>query len=98
MNTRTHEHPNTDVNTQTLAHLMKNVQASIDVDTHGRRPRRIYWDGRTYRVRRVLDYWILQGRWWADEERRLYLRLDTRRAVLEVYRRGGDWTLSRIVD
>ena len=49
-------------------------------------PRRFRWDGRTYRVHRLLDYWILQTRWWGGEEKRIYYRLETHRGIVEVYR------------
>lgn len=65
---------------------MKSIQENIAVDARNRVPRRLRWDGRTYRVRRLLDYWILQTRWWGREEKRIYFRLETNRGVVEVYR------------
>jgi hypothetical protein len=37
-------------------------------------------------VRRVLDFWILQSRWWGREEKRIYFRLETDGGVMEIYR------------
>ena len=58
----------------------------IDVDLQNGAPRRIRHDRRTYRVRRVLDFWVVQSRWWGLEEHRLYYRLETDRGIIEVYR------------
>jgi hypothetical protein len=34
----------------------------------------------------VVDFWILQSRWWGREEKRIYFRLETDGGVVEVYR------------
>ena len=65
---------------------MKSIQEKIAVDARNRVPRRLRWENRTYRVRRLLDYWILQTRWWGREEKRIYFRLETNRGIVEVYR------------
>lgn len=66
---------------------MKSIHEHIDVDAAGSRvPHRFRWEGRTYRIRRLLDYWILQTRWWGREEKRIYYRLETNRGIVEVYR------------
>lgn len=65
---------------------MKFINAPASVDVHNGVPRQIRWARRTYRVRRLLDYWILQSRWWSREEKRVYFRLETDRGVVEVYR------------
>lgn len=66
---------------------MKSIHEPIDVDvrTGGRVPRRFRWGRRSYRVCRLIDYWILQTRWWGREERRIYFRLETDRGIVEVY-------------
>lgn len=53
---------------------------------------------RTYRVERLLEAWVVEGRWWGREERRDYVRLLTDRATVELYRRGDAWRLTRILD
>ena len=58
----------------------------IDVDLQNGSPRGIRLGKRVYRVRRVLDSWVLQTRWWGREEKRVYFRLDTDRGVIEIYR------------
>lgn len=67
---------------------MKSIHEQIHVDVRpgGRVPRQFRWGGRTYRVRRLLDYWILQTRWWGREEKRIYYRLETHRGIVEIYR------------
>lgn len=68
---------------------MKFVNAPISVDVHKGVPRRIRWGRHVYRVRRLLDYWILQSRWWGREVKRVYFRLETDGGVMEVYREEG---------
>lgn len=53
---------------------------------------------RTYRVRELIDVWVVQGRWWGEEEKRVFFRLRTDRGDLEVYRSGDRWVLSRVMD
>lgn len=68
---------------------MKSINEAITVDACSGVPRRFRWAGRTYHTRKLLDYWILQTRWWGREERRIYFRLETDRGVVEVYRASG---------
>ncbi len=84
---------------------MKSIQSPIDVDTDDRcRPVRLYWRSNTYHVSRILDRWVLQNRWWAREERRLYVLVEATLGVgdavqhLELYLRGTEWMLARVVD
>lgn len=70
----------------------------IPVDAEGARPRRIRLGSRWHRVRRTLETWVVQGRWWHAEERRLYMRLATDGAVVEVYRARDGWHLARVLD
>lgn len=68
---------------------MKSIREAITVEARKGVPCRLCWNGRTYRTRKLLDYWILQTRWWGREERRIYFRLLTDRGVMEVYRATG---------
>lgn len=75
----------------------------IDAVCEGQRLRRVRVERRWLRVRRVLETWVIQGAWWHREERRLYARVLTDRAVVEVFhRRVGQvavgWYLARVVD
>lgn len=65
---------------------MKSINEPITVDARNGVPSRFWWGRRTYRTRKLLDYWILQTRWWGCEERRIYFRLLTDGGVMEVYR------------
>lgn len=65
---------------------MKYVNAPISVEVRKGIPRRIRWGRRIYDVRQMLDFWILQSRWWGCEEKRVYFRLETDGGVMEVYR------------
>ncbi len=69
---------------------MKFLNVPISVEARKGVPRRIRWGRRTYIVRRLLDFWILQSRWWAREEKRVYFRLETDQGVMEVYRGEGE--------
>lgn len=77
---------------------MKQILSPIQVTASGGRPRVIRWDGRTYRVREMLDVWIYQTRWWGNEERRVYFRLWTDGGMLEVWRCGNTWMLGSLLD
>lgn len=65
---------------------MKFVNEPITVDGCSDVPRHFRWGSRTYRTRKLLDYWILQTRWWGREEKRIYFRLETDHGAMEVYR------------
>lgn len=70
----------------------------IPVELDGRRPRRLRLGSRWHRVRDILEMWVVQGQWWHAEEQRVYMRLATDRAVVEVYRTRDAWHLARILD
>ncbi len=63
-----------------------------------RRPRRFVWRKHILDVREILERWISQTQWWNQEERRVYMRVLTGEGIVEVYRSGERWTLSRIMD
>lgn len=65
---------------------MKSLNVPIHVDAKNGMPRRIRWGRRTYLVRKLLNYWVVQSRWWGREERRVCYRLETDGGVMEVYR------------
>jgi len=49
-------------------------------------------------VTKVLDYWILQSKWWIREEKRVYFRVDCEGAIMEIFKRDGEWVLARVMD
>ena len=77
---------------------MKSYSEPIQVQAEGGRPRSLRWRHRTARVTDLLDFWILQTRWWEKEEKRCYYLLATTLGDMEVYRRNGQWVLSRLLD
>lgn len=76
--------------------------APIDVELDQRgSPRLIRWRRGRYQVREIIEVWITRGRWWAGEEERLFMRIETDRAQLVIYRcgRGGtEWRLYQMID
>ena len=89
---------------------VKAYYETIDAEPNSGLPAILRWRNRTYRVRRVLDYWVLQNKWWEKEEKRIYLLLETvsvargqlgpegESQTMEVYHVGCDWKLARLVD
>jgi hypothetical protein len=81
---------------------MRRVEATIGVQTAASgRPRQVEWGERTLRVKRMVECWVYQTRWWGEGpgERRVYYRLQTECGLVEVYRTNGrEWTLSRVAD
>ena len=77
---------------------MKAYREPIEVTPSRGQPIAIRWRHRTYRVEKILDFWIAQNKWWEREEKRIYLLLQTDHSTMEVYRVGNSWTLSRLVD
>ncbi|HYF79727.1 MAG TPA: DUF6504 family protein [Symbiobacteriaceae bacterium] len=43
----------------------------------GGRPVAFRWSGGRYRVREVLDYWLVAGRWWEQENEKATWRVAT---------------------
>jgi len=71
---------------------MRFLNTPIDViaDSRGR-PRIIAWKGRRYRVIDISEVWISRGRWWAREDERIFMRVETDAAQFVVYRSGCAW-------
>ena len=41
----------------------------------------------------------LQSKWWIREEKRVYFEVECRDgALMEVYKRDGEWILSKVMD
>lgn len=61
------------------------------------------WRGQRYRVLRLVDWWVVQGRWWtAEEKRRVYL-VQARSEIDEGYYEiahssNRSWLLIRVYD
>lgn len=77
---------------------MKRRTEEIQVRTARGWPVAIRRGGRQYRVRELLDVWVVQGQWWSDEQKRVCFRLRTDRGIVEIYRSGERWVLSKVMD
>ena len=79
---------------------MKRIFSTITVETERGWPIGFTWEGRRLLVRRPLRYWVRESRWWTGRsERRIYFRLLTQDgSVVEIYRKGSQWVLTRIFD
>ena len=69
----------------------------ISVDTEKGWPVRIQWRRQVYQVREVQDYWVLQQKWWATEEKRVYFQVDCGSLLMEIYRRDDQWVLAKVL-
>lgn len=54
---------------------MKRIGEEIEVQTRRNYPYLFRWRGVLYDVRQTYDYWVLQGKWWMNEERRVYFKV-----------------------
>lgn len=72
--------------------------SSIFLETREGRPHRVRLRGRWLPVLDVVDAWVIQGRWWSREERRLYARLRTPAGTFDLCHREGRWELAAVVD
>ncbi|MEQ9104740.1 MAG: hypothetical protein RIE53_08585 [Rhodothermales bacterium] len=77
---------------------MKRRFEPIEVEVTRGLPVLVHRASRAYRVQSLLDAWVVQGRWWADEERRVCFRVATSGGIMELYRSGDQWTLARVED
>jgi hypothetical protein len=77
---------------------MKRACTPVEVVQDGERLREVYAGKRCYRVDRILEAWVVEGRWWAGEQRREYMRIKTEGPVIELYRSGLQWRLAKVYD
>jgi len=65
-------------------------------------PRRFFWRGKQYRVRRILELWLDIGAWWEGEPEKAFWRVETSEGgIFELYRERQDpqtWYLYKIYD
>ena len=67
---------------------MKRRFEPVEVDVTRGWPVVVNWNGRRLRVTGLVDAWVIQGRWWAGEERRVCFRVTTCGVTLYIYRSG----------
>jgi hypothetical protein len=76
----------------------KQTPLEVLTDENGN-PSRLKTQGREKAVRRTLDFWRYNGRWWQREAPRDYFLLELSDGrVIEIYRAAGQWLLSRVAD
>lgn len=61
-------------------------------------PARLRLKGHWAPIEQHIASWVIQGQWWSDEVHREYMRVVTSIGAAEVYREGGSWWLSRVLD
>lgn len=77
---------------------MRRKHSRIEVYRRGGRLHAVRHNGRHRRILEVVDRWVVQGRWWSKEEKRIFYRVRTGDGVMEIYRSGKIWRLSKIID
>ncbi len=77
---------------------MKVRHAPISVSLVQNRLTKIEWHNRIYLVRKISDAWIARSRWWTQDEKRFYLRVQTDQGMMEAYRCDDHWFISGIFD
>jgi hypothetical protein len=77
---------------------MKRRFEPVEVEVTRGWPVVVRWNGKTHRVQHLVDTWVVQGRWWAEEERRVCFRVTTSGGMLDIYRSGDAWVLARAQD
>lgn len=79
---------------------MRRVNQPVSVEVEDSCPARISWSDDILHVEDLIKCWVHQTGWWnpSGDERRVYYRLQTDEGIVDVYRSGTKWTLSRIVD
>jgi hypothetical protein len=74
-----------------------NDPVRVELDRR-RRPVRVHRRGTAFRVQELVDWWVVEGRWWSGGERRIHFRLSTDHGIIELYSCGDTWTLYRMFD
>jgi len=77
---------------------MKRRFEPVEVEVTRGWPVVVRWKGKRHRVQRLVDTWVVQGRWWAEEERRVCFRVQTSGGTLDIYRTGDAWVLAKAQD
>ena len=59
------------------------------------------WRKRLYRVLDVVGWWREPSEWWNGKSMRLFIRVNAQNSSIgtyELYKLGGQWFLSRVLD
>lgn len=79
---------------------MKRIEEPVEVEDRKGWPMVIRRGKKSYRVRKLIDLWVVQGRWWLDEEKRVYFRVLTDKGVMDVYQNleNKKWVMAKLGD
>jgi hypothetical protein len=72
--------------------------------THQSRPNVVtafIWRRRLYRVLAIIGWWREPAKWWDNELIKFYIRVNARNTstgTYELYKRGEEWFLHRVLD
>jgi hypothetical protein len=83
---------------------LKRIQKEISVSVVENLPISFKRNGKLYEIVEIEERWILQSKWWEDEEKRIYFRVKTTSGVAEIYLKktksnlNGIWMLDTIFD
>lgn len=83
---------------------MKRIQKQITVSVEDKLPKSFTKDGKVFPVINIEERWIIQSKWWEDEEKRIYFRVRTTSGIAEIYLKKtrsnleGLWILDTIFD
>ncbi|ACO47649.1 DUF6504 domain-containing protein [Deinococcus deserti] len=80
---------------------MKAVQQQVEVEVRNGQPARLIWNGQTYPVQAVLDWWRAGGRWWLGEAPRNCYFVQAGSLTAELHHEDaqeGRWWLARVQD
>jgi hypothetical protein len=84
---------------------MKLRMEPIHVECKDRKPNRLIWNGKLYRVIEIEDEWRWAGKWWITlgDQKRSYFRVRVRtprsgESTMKIFYENHQWTLSRELD
>jgi len=74
------------------------IRVHLDKDS---KPAAFIWRKRLYRVLDVIGWWREPSEWWNGKAIRLFIRVNAQNSstgTYELYKLGGQWFLSRVLD
>jgi len=77
----------------------KIVDQPILVVVEKGRPKRFFWIKRWINISFIIDKWNEVGRWWENEEEKVFFRVLTfEGSMYEIYSNKKRWSLYRVYD
>lgn len=79
--------------------MSKIVDQPILVVVEKGRPKRFFWIKRWINISFIIDKWNEVGRWWENEEEKVFFRVLTfEGSMYEIYSSKKRWSLYRVYD